>query len=116
MPPCINRWPQVVAPQTGNFRRSCNFILKAPSMKSLLNRRVFCLLFLLPQPAFVQEVSFRITPLYPVQELRVEALKAEPPREQGRFRKSELVELINLDPTIKLDIRYATTNNFLGTP
>jgi len=28
----------------------------------------------------------------------------------------DLVELTGLDPTIKLDIRYATTGNFLGTP
>jgi D-alanyl-D-alanine dipeptidase len=40
----------------------------------------------------------------------------EMPREKGNFRKSELVELIKLDPTIKLDIRYATSNNFLGRP
>jgi D-alanyl-D-alanine dipeptidase len=63
-----------------------------------------------------QEVSFRITPLRPVPELRAEALKASPPREQGNFRKPDLVELTSLDPTIKLDIRYATTNDFLGTP
>jgi len=29
-------------------------------------------------------------------------------------RESELVELVKLDSTIKLDIRYATDNNFLG--
>jgi D-alanyl-D-alanine dipeptidase len=52
----------------------------------------------------------------PVPELRAEALKASPPREQGTFRKADLVELVKLDPTIKLDIRYAGTNNFLGTP
>jgi zinc D-Ala-D-Ala dipeptidase len=63
-----------------------------------------------------QEVSFRITPLRPVEELRAEALKEQPPPEQGSFRKPELVELITLDPTIKLDIRYATANNFLGVP
>ena len=34
----------------------------------------------------------------------------------GEFRSVELVELTKLDPTIKLDIRYATTNNFLSTP
>lgn len=34
------------------------------------------------------------------------------PREEGEFRKPELVELIRLDPTIRLDVRYATTNNF----
>jgi D-alanyl-D-alanine dipeptidase len=77
--------------------------------------RLFSLVLLL-QLAIAQEVSFHITPLRPVQELRAEALKAQPPREQGNFRKPELVELVKLDPTIKLDIRYATTNNFLGTP
>src|SRR6202453_3638293 len=84
------------------------------SMRSLLHVCVGCLLLL--RPGYAQEVSFRITPLHPVEELRAEALKEQPPREQGSFRKPELVELIQLDPTIKLDIRYATTNNFLGTP
>ena len=51
-----------------------------------------------------------------MQALREEALKVQPPREEGRFRTPELVELVKLDPTIKLDIRYATSNNFLGTP
>lgn len=37
-----------------------------------------------------------------------------PPVETGPFRQPELVELVKLDPTIKLDIRYATENNFLG--
>lgn len=40
----------------------------------------------------------------------------EPPKEKGSFRKPELVELVRLDPTIRLDIRYATSNNFLGRP
>ncbi len=39
-----------------------------------------------------------------------------PPVESGNFRQPELVELIKLDPTIKLDIRYATANNFVGRP
>ena len=39
-----------------------------------------------------------------------------PPREAGPFRTSELVEIIKVDPSIHLDIRYATTNNFLGRP
>lgn len=75
-----------------------------------------CGLLLLLQPVFAQQVSFHITPLRPVEELRAEALKLEPPREEGAFLKPDLVELITLDPTIKLDVRYATTNNFLGTP
>ncbi|MEW6366379.1 MAG: hypothetical protein AB1714_17275, partial [Acidobacteriota bacterium] len=39
-----------------------------------------------------------------------------PPAERGPLRQPDLVELIRVDPTIKLDIRYATANNFLGRP
>lgn len=44
------------------------------------------------------------------------ALAQGPPVETGPFRPPDLVELTKLDPTIKLDIRYATKNNFLGRP
>lgn len=44
------------------------------------------------------------------------AFTQEPPKEEGRFRTPDLVEIIRLDPSIKLDIRYATSNNFLGRP
>jgi serine beta-lactamase-like protein LACTB len=61
--------------------------------------------------------TFTIKPLRPVEELRKEALKAVPPPEPGVvLRTSELMDLTSLDPTIKLDVRYATTNNFLSTP
>ncbi len=59
--------------------------------------------------------QLHITPVRPVNELLKEALAAEPPKERGEFRPPDLVELTKFDPTIKLDIRYATTNNFLGT-
>ncbi len=36
-----------------------------------------------------------------------------PPKEDHK-REAHLVELISLDSTIKLDIRYATDNNFVG--
>jgi D-alanyl-D-alanine dipeptidase len=39
-----------------------------------------------------------------------------PPKEEGSFRAPELVELIKLDRTLRLDIRYATKNNFAGRP
>jgi len=42
--------------------------------------------------------------------------QAGPPREPGRFREPDLVELTALDPGIKLDIRYATDRNFVGRP
>jgi D-alanyl-D-alanine dipeptidase len=64
-----------------------------------------------PQPQF-----FHIEPAHPVAELLPIALAAKPPLEQGEFRSSDLVEIAPLDPTIKLDIRYATASNFLGTP
>jgi D-alanyl-D-alanine dipeptidase/CubicO group peptidase (beta-lactamase class C family) len=60
--------------------------------------------------------QFRITPLRPPAQLRTEALASQPPHETGTFRPSDLVELITLDSTIKLDIRYASSNNFMGTP
>jgi D-alanyl-D-alanine dipeptidase len=41
---------------------------------------------------------------------------ARPPHETGEFRAPELVELQRLDPTIQLDIRYATSRNFAGRP
>lgn len=36
------------------------------------------------------------------------------PQEQGSFKPSDLVEIVKLDSTIRLDIRYATDNNFAG--
>jgi D-alanyl-D-alanine dipeptidase len=59
---------------------------------------------------------FRIKPLMPIAQLRAEALAAEPPKETGAFKQPDLVELNVLDPSIKLDIRYATTDNFLSSP
>lgn len=37
----------------------------------------------------------------------------QPPKEENK-REAHLVELTSLDSTIKLDIRYATDNNFVG--
>ncbi|MGH7638295.1 MAG: M15 family metallopeptidase [Gemmatimonadaceae bacterium] len=66
-----------------------------------------------PAPGTTQ---LRITPVRPIEELRREALAATPPAETGSFRPPDLVDVTTLDSTIKLDIRYATDNNFLGTP
>jgi D-alanyl-D-alanine dipeptidase len=59
--------------------------------------------------------QLHIKPLRAVAELMKEALAAQPPQEQGDFLPADLVELRKVDPTIHLEIRYATTNNFLGT-
>ncbi len=36
-----------------------------------------------------------------------------PPKEENK-READLIELIKLDDTLKLDVRYATENNFVG--
>ncbi len=59
---------------------------------------------------------FHITPLRPVAELTKEALAEHPPAEKGDFLKPDLIEITSLDHSIKLDIRYASTDNFLGLP
>src|SRR5207253_9914678 len=59
--------------------------------------------------------QLRVKPLRPVADLMREARAAQPPPESGEFRAADLVELTKLDPTIRLEIRYATPNNFLGT-
>jgi D-alanyl-D-alanine dipeptidase len=61
-------------------------------------------------------LPFQIQPSRPVDDLRKEALAATPPHEEGNFRQPDLVELAPLEPAIHLDIRYATSNDFLGTP
>lgn len=68
-------------------------------------------------PAERQQAQiFQIAPLKPVAELRREALASKPPVEAGPFLPPDLVDVTAYDPTIKLEIRYATSRNFLGTP
>lgn len=50
----------------------------------------------------------------PVPDLLREYITAQPPEEKGDFLPADLVELQPLDPTIKLDVRYATRNNLFG--
>jgi len=48
--------------------------------------------------------------------LRRRALAATPPVEQGERLPSDLVDVTTLDPGVKLDIRYADPDNFMGIP
>ncbi|HUP23726.1 MAG TPA: serine hydrolase [Thermoanaerobaculia bacterium] len=62
--------------------------------------------------------TFRIVPQRPVEELRAEAIAAEPPvppPPEGGFREPALFEPAALASTIRLDVRYATTNNFMAS-
>jgi D-alanyl-D-alanine dipeptidase len=46
--------------------------------------------------------------------LRARALAAEPPVETAQHKPADLVDLSTLAPTIRLDIRYAGSDNFMG--
>lgn len=59
--------------------------------------------------------QLKVKPVRPVKQLIKEALKAQPPQETGDFLPTDLVELKKLDETIKLDVRYATSNNLFGS-
>ncbi|MGE3804082.1 MAG: serine hydrolase, partial [Gemmataceae bacterium] len=63
-----------------------------------------------------EDGTFRIKPVKPLPEIIKQARMAKPPTEKGNFRVPDMVELNKLDDTIKLDIRYASDNNFLGGP
>ncbi len=67
-----------------------------------------------PDPA-APGATFRIEPVRPVSKLLKEARSAQPPVESGSFRSPDLVEIAKLSPSLKLDIRYASTNNFMST-
>ena len=62
--------------------------------------------------------TFRITPNRPVADILrdIDANGDKPPTEPGTFRAPDLIDLASVSPTIRFDIRYATANNFLGTP
>ncbi len=56
---------------------------------------------------------FRITPRRPVADIREDAWRQRAPAETGR-RDAELVDLERVVPRLRLDVRYATTANFMG--
>jgi D-alanyl-D-alanine dipeptidase/CubicO group peptidase (beta-lactamase class C family) len=56
---------------------------------------------------------FRIEKRLDESALRAAARAARPPDARGS-RAPDLVEIVAIEPTIRLDLRYATTNNFMG--
>jgi CubicO group peptidase (beta-lactamase class C family)/D-alanyl-D-alanine dipeptidase len=60
--------------------------------------------------------GFRIAPLRPIAELAAEAARAVPPAQPAGLRSPDLVDLAAVEPTLWFDLRYATADNFLGTP
>jgi len=60
--------------------------------------------------------NFRLLPIAVACLALLASCRTSPPKEEGQFRPPDLVELVKLDPSIHLDIRYATSNNFMGRP
>jgi D-alanyl-D-alanine dipeptidase len=91
-------------------------VKERPGARSPFPLLLLLLLLVSPLPARddTHPGVFRIQPVRPVAELRREALAATPPLEKGPFRPVDLVDVAALDPTILLDLRYATSDNFLG--
>ena len=61
-----------------------------------------------------KDTVFRIEPLEPVNALRERALAATPPPEKREFLEADLIDLARVGARLHFDIRYATTNNFMG--
>lgn len=59
--------------------------------------------------------QLRLQPVCSVAELLRADRGLKPPADSGAFLAPDLVEPAKLDSTIHLDIRYASTNNFLGS-
>jgi D-alanyl-D-alanine dipeptidase len=59
--------------------------------------------------------QLRLQPVRPVAELLQIDRTLTPPAESGAFLAPDLIEPARVDTTIHLDVRYATTNNFLGS-
>ncbi len=77
----------------------------------------FAALFALALPPFFLQATPTHTPA-PTEQAQQPAAQSpnEPPQEVGTFRQPDLIELVRLDRTLRLDIRYATANNFVGRP
>ncbi len=98
-----------ITPATGSAESMVLFSVSPDSIWLAIGKRRF-----LNTSIYFDRVAFRVRPLRPVHELQNVALRSTPPLERGEFFDADLVDLTKLDSTIKLDIRYATTNNFLG--
>lgn len=104
--------PSDLAPSSGTLYDSS---MALRSVRVILVTVVLAVGALAQHAQDAAQQSFHITPLKPAEELRREALEAQPPVEHGKLAP-DLVEVVKLDPSIKLDIRYATSNNFMSTP
>lgn len=64
-----------------------------------------------PEP---KDGAYRVQLTAPIEQLRERCKDAIPPQKAPPVRQPDLVEPIQLDPSLRLDVRYATNDNFLG--
>jgi len=103
---------------------ACKWMIKIIQKSNLIYFAIYCFIIgsfsvfsSLNNSATKEKEIFTIKPLLSVEELKEIAIKSYPPIEDDLEDKSdELIEINKLDPSIKLDIRYATKNNFMETP
>src|SRR3954463_3448856 len=62
----------------------------------------------------MKKLFYRFTPLLICFILFFQAFAQNKPPQESNKREADLLELVKLDKTIKLDIRYARTDNFVG--
>ena len=103
----------------GRHRRGLSLFPRGMPLFTMQRLCLVALGLLLARPAIAQSDStahatFRIVPRRSVEALRAEALTLAPPVALREGTAPDLVELTALDSTIRLDIRYASTNNFMG--
>src|SRR5262249_18554597 len=67
-------------------------------------------------PVDDDHINARIQAVRPPAELRRDGLPAHPAADPAGLRGPDLVAPRSPDSTIQYDIRYATSNNFMGTP
>ena len=101
--------------KTGMYRsEKLNFKINANGIAtevSILNGPIFKR----RSPLSLTKETFKISPVKPIEILRKEAENSNPPMGNSESEKFDLVEIKNIDRSIKYDIRYASENNFMGS-
>jgi D-alanyl-D-alanine dipeptidase len=112
-----------LAPRAGDFfaltgaaRSSEGILFLRDAQHAVVAARMAGAVFL-RQPEQSPANGFRIELRKPLDQLRSEALASHPPRGgAGPHSPPDLVDLTTVVPAVRIDMPYATANNFMGAP
>jgi D-alanyl-D-alanine dipeptidase len=112
-----------LAPRAGDFfasagaaRSSEGILVLRDAQHAVVAARMAGAVFL-RQPEQSPANGFRIELRKPLDQLRSEALASHPPRGgAGAHSPPDLVDLTTVVPAVRIDMPYATANNFMGAP